>query len=157
MIDACISSHLYISGVKYLDECPRQPKIPIYLLVGGCFGTIKLMLTLCRQIKLLKDDDEEDAHDDSELMSMSRMANIGLNIFLTIWFVLGNYWFFDTWKPKFKAPLHEPKNWCDRSVFTYTLWQLIVCYILISLMVVTGFLFCFCFTCIRCTKDIEKG
>ncbi|KAL3880585.1 hypothetical protein ACJMK2_032814, partial [Sinanodonta woodiana] len=29
-------------GVKYLDDCPKEPRIPVYLLVGGCFGAIKL-------------------------------------------------------------------------------------------------------------------
>ncbi|XP_060064842.1 uncharacterized protein LOC132545182 [Ylistrum balloti] len=148
---------MMIIGVKYLDECPKEPKIPIYLLVGGCFGTIKLLMSLCHQIRRLKDDDDEDLHDENELLTMSKMANIGLTIFLSIWFVFGNYWIFETWLPKFQPPLHEPKNWCDRSVFTFTFWQLVVCHIVIGIVVMLAMFLCCCFSCLRTVKDLEKG
>jgi len=37
-------------GLKYLEDCPIQPKIPIYLLVGGCFGLLKLLSLLLNQV-----------------------------------------------------------------------------------------------------------
>jgi len=41
---------LYDTGLKHLDDCPIQPKIPIYLLVGGCFGLLKLLSLLLNQV-----------------------------------------------------------------------------------------------------------
>ena len=35
-----------IKGVKYLEKCPLEPKVPIYLLVGGVVGTVKIMQTV---------------------------------------------------------------------------------------------------------------
>ncbi|CAG2199003.1 unnamed protein product [Mytilus edulis] len=75
---------MMIIGVKYLEDCPKERKLPIYLLVGGCFGTIKLTLMMCSQIRLLNDEDDEDYHDDNELATISRMANVGLTIFLSV-------------------------------------------------------------------------
>ncbi|KAL5012050.1 hypothetical protein ScPMuIL_010601 [Solemya velum] len=52
-------------GSSYRDECPKEPKIPIYLLVGGVFGLIKIILLLWNHRKtlhyeLLDDDDDLD-------------------------------------------------------------------------------------------------
>ena len=41
---------LHNIGLKYLEDCPIQPKIPIYLLVGGCFGLLKLLSLLLNQV-----------------------------------------------------------------------------------------------------------
>ncbi|XP_063414444.1 uncharacterized protein LOC134696533 [Mytilus trossulus] len=148
---------MMIIGVKYLEDCPKERKLPIYLLVGGCFGTIKLTLMMCSQIRLLNDEDDEDYHDDNELATISRMANVGLTIFLSIWFVFGNCWFFDIWIPNFRSPLHEPKNWCDKTVFNFTYYHLIVCHTIIGIALCLAFLFCCCFTCVKCSNDVEKG
>jgi len=43
---------LYDAGLKHLDDCPIEPKIPIYLLVGGCFGLLKLLSLLLNQVIL---------------------------------------------------------------------------------------------------------
>lgn len=144
-------------GLKYLDECPKEPKIPIYLLVGGCFGTIKVLMSLCRHVKRLKNDEDYDFNDDGELMTMTKMASIALTLFLSVWFVFGNYWLFKTWMPKFHAPLHEPRNWCDKAVFVFTFWQLIVCYVLIGCVLLLSTFFCCSFSCLRCSQDPEKG
>jgi len=40
-------------GLKHLDDCPIQPKIPIYLLVGGCFGLLKLLSLLLNQVIMI--------------------------------------------------------------------------------------------------------
>ncbi|XP_022328265.2 uncharacterized protein LOC111127399 [Crassostrea virginica] len=148
---------MIIIGVKYLEECPREPKLPIYLLVGGCFGGLKLLLLLCEQARKLRDDDDETIHDDSELLTMTKVAHVCLSLFLCVWFGFGNFWLFGVGIPKFKAPLHEPRNWCDRVVFTFTFWQIVICYILLSIVFVFGTSFCICFTVVRCKKDVEKG
>ncbi|KAL5011692.1 hypothetical protein ScPMuIL_010243 [Solemya velum] len=71
-------------GVKYLDECPIQPKIPVYLLVGGSFGMMKLILRLCHQVRKMKDDIEIDMSDDDDIFTTTRLAHVALDIFLFI-------------------------------------------------------------------------
>jgi hypothetical protein len=137
----------YAAGVKYLKECPREPNIPIYLLVGGCFGMTKLMFTLCRQIRILKDDYDDDVHDASDLFTMTRMANVGLNIFLCIWFIFGNYWVLGIRMPHFQSPLHEPSNWCHETVFVFAFWQLVVCHSLLGVCVFLTISFICCYAC----------
>jgi len=38
-------------GVKHLENCPVEPYIPIYLLVGGCFGLLKVLSMLWMQVR----------------------------------------------------------------------------------------------------------
>ncbi|XP_046546622.1 transmembrane protein 272-like isoform X2 [Haliotis rubra] len=135
-------------GVNYLHDCPREPKLPIYLVVGGCFGILKLIFLLWKQVRRHKE--VTDLHDDEDLVTMTRMTNIALNIFLTIWFVFGHYWVVGIWKPHFSAPLHEPKNWCERTVFLFSFWQLVICHIIIALMIAIGLMLLCCYTCVRC-------
>ena len=79
-------SSSFFPGVNYLHECPVEPHLPIYLVVGGCFGIVKLLFLLWKQMKRHKED-LGDLHDDIDLLTMTRMTNIALNIFLLVWLV----------------------------------------------------------------------
>ena len=52
---------MVILGVKYLHSCPKQPFLPIYLLVGGCFWMLKMFTVLWRQMRERKSSDTADA------------------------------------------------------------------------------------------------
>jgi len=70
-----------------LENCPIQPKIPIYMLVGGCFGLLKVLSLLWRQVRLRRyrdtgdvdadvdavynDDDDDDDEGGGAIMSKS--------------------------------------------------------------------------------------
>ncbi|KAK7480813.1 hypothetical protein BaRGS_00027979 [Batillaria attramentaria] len=136
-------------GVNYLHECPVEPKLPIYLVVGGCFGIVKLLFLLWKQIKRHKED-LGDLHDDIDLLTMTRMTNIALNIFHCVWFAFGHYWVFHIWKPHFVAPLHEPRNWCDETVFMFSFWQLIICHVVLAILLALSAVMCCCFVCVKC-------
>ncbi|KAL8580468.1 hypothetical protein ACOMHN_053183 [Nucella lapillus] len=144
-----------IIGVNYLHECPVEPKLPIYLVVGGCFGIVKLLFLLWKQMKRHKED-LGDLHDDLDLLTMTRMTNIALNIFLCVWFGLGHYWVFHIWTPHFTAPLHEPKNWCDKTVFLFSFWQLIVGHVILGVLLVSSVVLCCCFVCVKCVVADTK-
>ncbi|KAK3600034.1 hypothetical protein CHS0354_012714 [Potamilus streckersoni] len=147
----------HCASVKYLDECPREPKLPIYLLVGGIFGTIKVTLLLCTQLQRIRGDEGDEIRDDGDPFTMGKVVNIGLSLFLSVWFALGNYWLFKTGKPNYLPPLHEPRNWCDRTVHMFTFWHVIVCYILIGTIFLLGFVFVCCFACLKLVGENEKG
>lgn len=39
------------TGAHYLEDCPVEPNIPVYLLVGGIFSFIHLVCILWRQVR----------------------------------------------------------------------------------------------------------
>ncbi len=43
-------NHLY-SGVKYLNDCPVQPNLPVYLLVVGSMGLVRVLNLLWKQFR----------------------------------------------------------------------------------------------------------
>ncbi|CAI9721099.1 Hypothetical predicted protein [Octopus vulgaris] len=73
-------------GVKYLDECPKEPKIPIYLLVGGSFGALKLVLVLWRQVKFHRYEYDDHFTDSEKFFSASHVTQMSLTVFLAVWF-----------------------------------------------------------------------
>ncbi|KAJ8379176.1 hypothetical protein AAFF_G00230880 [Aldrovandia affinis] len=110
-------------GVKTIDDCPVQPMIPLYLLVGGVVGSIKvtfllyditrLRALLSKSVIIGDDDDDEypwrqNAH--------KYHAHIVLSAFLFVWFVLGNYWVFSVYAPNFIPPFHRPHEYCRKSL-----------------------------------------
>ncbi|XP_067661362.1 transmembrane protein 272-like [Haliotis asinina] len=126
-------------GVKYLNDCPLEPRIPVYLLVGGCFGMLKLTINLWRAIQSRKADSADtfyDVGDSAALTSRTyRVMNHLLNTFLLVWQVLGSYWVFMLWEPKYSPQLHRPSNWCDRTVYMFTVIQIIGLYTYLCLWI----------------------
>ena len=59
------------SGVKYLNECPIQPNLPVYLLVAGAIGLVRVLNLLWKQFRRRRRrklegvelDQEEEAED----------------------------------------------------------------------------------------------
>lgn len=38
-------------GVKYLNDCPVQPNLPVYLLVAGSMGLVRVLNVLWKQFR----------------------------------------------------------------------------------------------------------
>ena len=138
-----------------MHECPVEPKLPVYLVVGGCFGIVKISILLWRQIKQHRDEMIDFA--DVGLQKMARQTNIALDVFLCVWFVFGHYWLFKIWTPHYRAPLHEPQNWCNESLFAFFFWHLIICHILIGLTLFSFLMLCSCFIFVKCFTNDTKG
>lgn len=130
-----------LAGSTYRSDCPLEPRIPIYLLVGGSFGLIKVFLMLWNQKKhsndACVDDDDDGETDDAVVRRTTKFTEFILSVFLSVWFIIGNVWFYKIWIPNFEQPLHEPNNWCHMTVFRYTFYHLVTCYGLIALVVIT--------------------
>jgi len=127
----------HVLGVKYLESCPAQPKIPVYLLVGGSFGLLKIFSLLWQHIRSRRFDSSDDMSDDDDddirsggVVSTSRssqISDLALTVFLVVWFACGNYWVLSVWRPSHEQPLFDPSNWCDRTVYMFAFIQIIIC------------------------------
>jgi hypothetical protein len=40
-----------VSGVKYLNDCPVEPNLPVYLLVVGSMGLVRVLNILWKQFR----------------------------------------------------------------------------------------------------------
>lgn len=130
-----------VAGVKYVRDCPREPHIPVYLIVGGIFGTIKMVWLLCHQIrsmqfsKILESPDTPTREDMVSSMS-TRIASMALTAFLVGWFGLGNYWILSVyWPDSEPTSLYEPNVWCSRTLYTISIVHLASVWVGVMLMI----------------------
>lgn len=87
-------------GASHLSDCPAQRYIPIYLVVGGCFGVLQMLLTFSLRVKNHREEKGAAAAADSERQGegstdSNARPNPGSGIiscFLFAWFITGSVW-----------------------------------------------------------------
>ncbi|XP_076330442.1 transmembrane protein 272-like isoform X1 [Tachypleus tridentatus] len=151
---------MMIIGIQYLHDCPKQPNIPVYLLVGGAFGLIKIISVGWRQTRERKYEQTTEAVtradvDEVLITTSSKLTDLALSVFLLVWFVFGNYWVLEIYKPRFEPLLHDPNNWCAKPVYLFSLIHLSICYgVMIVAIVFLGALILSIRTCGVCQQKM---
>jgi len=136
--------------VQFLRDCPVEPHVPVYMLVGGSFGTLKMLWLLWRQIRSRRYERLDlttpvSSMDDGALTPSAgtRVVSAALSMFLLVWFALGNYWVLHIAWPEFEPTLFEPNKWCHKTLYLFALVHLVVIYSVLALLfVVTLTLMC---------------
>jgi len=65
-----------------VNDCPFEHYIPIYLIVGGCFGIVKNVSSMVQRVRNKRENrDEENAR--------TNPFDGVLNCFLLAWFIAG--------------------------------------------------------------------
>ena len=75
-----------VAGSIYLDDCPRERYIPIYLIVAGVFGLVKALLNSGQQARSRHNKDENDGEEQSK---KPNPIDSVLSCFLFAWFIAG--------------------------------------------------------------------
>ncbi|XP_057656823.1 uncharacterized protein LOC130894203 isoform X1 [Diorhabda carinulata] len=123
---------MLIMGIHFLRDCPREPNIPIYMIVGGSVGCVKMSLTLWSQFYTSRT-----ANSGNDATSIvSKIASIALTILLIAWFALGNYWIFKIIWPDYAPTLFEPNKWCHKALYVFSLVHLCVVYALFGTILI---------------------
>ncbi|CAF0852276.1 unnamed protein product [Rotaria sordida] len=124
---------LFFMGVKYLNDCPIQPNLPVYLLVVGAMGLVRVLNLLWKQFRRrrmrklegIELDQEEETENNG-----SGFTDAVLNLFLLAWFIVGQFWTWHIFMPKFEFGLENPNNYCHRNVYIFTLVHIAFVYIM---------------------------
>lgn len=124
-------------GAKYKDDCPVEPFIPIYLIVGGSFGMLKTIIVLCQRARTHEDDADID---EDQSMSTKFIDGV-LNLFLFTWFIAGNIWVYSKYRPNPTPPPSDPLNYCNPTLYLFAFWVITASYILMGSI-------CFCICCL---------
>ena len=92
-----------IEGSTYMDSCPIQPNIPVFMMVGGFFGVLSVTSKVVRScLNRQEGVCDEDIHQPNPYESI-------INLFLLAWFVAGM-------NPKFSAYMYECMFPCSFSI-----------------------------------------
>ncbi|CAF1593120.1 unnamed protein product [Didymodactylos carnosus] len=123
------------SSVKYLNECPVQPNLPVYLLVVGSMGLVRVLNLLWKQFRrrrMRKNEGIElDQEEEPDIGNGSGFTDAILNLFLLAWFIVGQFWTYSIFMPKFEAELLNPHDYCHKNVYIFTLIHIGFVYVML--------------------------
>ncbi|XP_015179531.1 PREDICTED: uncharacterized protein LOC107068043 [Polistes dominula] len=139
---------MFILGLQFIKDCPREPHIPVYMVVGGTLGTVRMFWSLYSQIRSRRPEALTVPNTRSYVSPM-KLASITLSCFLVGWFVLGNYWILSIEWPEYTPLLYDPDRWCHRTLYIFSLVHLCIVYVVIALSILLslGLAFCRIFAC----------
>ncbi|XP_072932955.1 uncharacterized protein [Epargyreus clarus] len=127
---ACLSTLpviMLIVGVQYIRDCPAEPRIPVYMVVGGAAGGVGICWLLWAQLASRSSN--------SSASVPERILAYTLTGFLMGWFGFGNYWTLGIMWPDYAPTLFEPNQWCHRTLYIFALTQLGVVWGVVALLV----------------------
>ncbi|XP_039288859.1 nascent polypeptide-associated complex subunit alpha, muscle-specific form-like isoform X2 [Nilaparvata lugens] len=133
---------MFIIGIQYAKDCPKEPILPVYMIVGGGFGTIKMLWMLWNQYRSMTYERldarsrSSGSSGDDPISTGGKITNFLLTTFLMVWFVMGNVWIWGMGWPDFKPTLLDPNSWCDKTLFLFALTHLVVLYSLIGVVII---------------------
>ncbi|XP_043539417.1 transmembrane protein 272-like [Chiloscyllium plagiosum] len=124
-------------GTVYLDSCPKQYLIPIYLIVSGSFTLFFVMISLVSCAP----------NDESNMLAFHRIGRVWkslISLFSFIWFITGNVWIYSIYEPEYIDKTSP--NYCDKTLYFFAFWATTITYILLGIALFLGFcgLLCAC-------------
>ncbi|KAG8181409.1 hypothetical protein JTE90_023572 [Oedothorax gibbosus] len=124
-----VSIAMFIIGSVYINDCKVQPNIPLYLIVGGVFGTIQHFVSFwnkcvpeSRQGRL------------SNYQIYYSALDGAITLFLLIWFIIGCAWVYGVRNVEFQDEYKD--EYCHKTVYYFAFWLLNINFILIALVAV---------------------
>ncbi|XP_062840174.1 transmembrane protein 272-like isoform X2 [Anolis carolinensis] len=102
-------SHRALKGALYLEQCPRQPLVPIYLLV---LSAVSLLLLLLGCVSC-----EEGASEWPR--TLVHHLRVTCLLFLCAWFIAGSVWVYSIYPPDFEEKGDPGRGFCQRTLFLF--------------------------------------
>ncbi|CAF0902573.1 unnamed protein product [Adineta ricciae] len=124
---------LFFIGVKYLNDCPVQPNLPVYLLVAGAMGLVRALNLLWKQFRrrrLRKLEGVELDQEEETENNGSGFTDAVLNLFLFAWFIVGQFWTWSSFMPNFEFGLENPDKYCHKNVYIFALIHIGLVYVM---------------------------
>ncbi|XP_053272572.1 transmembrane protein 272 isoform X1 [Pleuronectes platessa] len=130
-------------GSVYLDDCPVQPYIPIYLIVSGVFGVMLALLT-CMPFSQTPEDCTS-----SPIKLVCVTWNSLSSCFFFCWFIAGNVWIYSIYEPEYVKNSTNLDVYCDKTLYLFAFWTTTLGYILFGVILLSS---C-CFMVYHCLCD----
>ncbi|CAB3366596.1 Hypothetical predicted protein [Cloeon dipterum] len=131
---------MVVVGTLYYHDCPVEPKIPLFLVVGGA-------ITLINNFPL------DRADPNNEVTAPQRKSSLRafLTLFSFTWFVLGSFWVYKQYKPSFNPENHD---FCHPTVYMLAFWVLTLSYLILLFLALS--IFCISFMAIGAAERMQQ-
>lgn len=116
-------------GVVFVDDCPLQPDIPIFLIVGGLSVMLELVILIIYSIVLRNSTSLSTRFSRSKhkvLVCGWKVFSITFNLFLLAWTVAGSYWVYS----KYKEVIKFGYLTCNEVVYKFTFSVIALSYVI---------------------------
>lgn len=132
---------MIVVGSIHLNDCPVERYIPIYLIVGGCFGALQTILTFSLRLKNHREDKNEGRgrqqqnEDGSGNTDSNARPNPGSGIiscFLLAWFIAGSVWVYRIYTTVDTSDVSS-SHYCHGSVYWFAFVLITVGYVCMAL------------------------
>lgn len=120
---------MLIIGSIFVDDCPLEPRIPVYLVVAGLFGLIQHVTALVTKY-LPK---EKQRISDVQKRWCTCLDSV-LQTFLFVWFIAGCVWVYSNYEPNYDNPNHP--DYCHKTVYLFTFWMFNISFIILCSLIV---------------------
>uniref|UniRef100_A0A672GGR6 Uncharacterized protein n=1 Tax=Salarias fasciatus TaxID=181472 RepID=A0A672GGR6_SALFA len=134
----------------YLQDCPINHYIPIYLIVAGVFGLVLGVVTSC----LPSNPEGEEVAPPTLLTRCCQFVYRLISLFLFCWFITGNVWIYSIYQPDYNKNTTNIDHYCDKTLYLFAFWTTNLVYIILGLSLVCGCCTAF-FTCVLGCKIIN--
>lgn len=138
---------MIVMGAIYLDECPVQRMIPIYLVVGGTFSLFVNLMSLLESICQQKNPDRPR----SGLSNLLNACEGFIGCFMLIWFIIGNVWIYSTFGKFTTTPGDD--TFCNPTLYWYAFWITTAGYIILGVLIIS---ICVIMCCALCCASLCK-
>ncbi|XP_036404336.1 transmembrane protein 272-like [Megalops cyprinoides] len=101
----------------YLHDCPKQPYIPIYLIVSGVF---------CLLVNTLSYWSYSKGEDGVNKFFIA--CSFLYSLFSLCWFIAGNVWIYSIYPPSYNQTQPNPE-YCNKTLYLFAFWTTTLSYI----------------------------
>ncbi|KAK9967106.1 hypothetical protein ABG768_001523 [Culter alburnus] len=122
-------------GAVYLQDCPQQNYIPVYVLVSGVFN---VLLGLLSCLPCARETEEG-----YTLLSLTcTLWNALVSTFLFCWLISGSVWIYSIYPPNYNQTL-AGVPYCNKTLYLFAFWTTTLGYVLIGVVgLLLGCSFC---------------
>ena len=126
-----IESSSFAVGIYFIGDCPAEPNIPIFLVVGGVSGALKNIALVFENI--VKRTSHRFSLESARRLRYAkftwRAVNLIFDLFLMAWIIAGSYWIYHIYRevdPDFKN--------CHETLYKFAFGVITSSYILFAMM-----------------------
>ena len=145
LIMSCVCVAL---GSQNIDKCLSQKNIPIYLIVLGIFGFMRIVIDLVILVRRNRDIHKPNCENKYCTTKLTVIKCV-FYCLLSVWFIVGSVWVYHNWKPNFADTQHP--LYCNESVYVvaFSLTTILLCIGVASLL-------CYCLGTLKCRAFLES-
>uniref|UniRef100_A0A672GGQ5 Uncharacterized protein n=1 Tax=Salarias fasciatus TaxID=181472 RepID=A0A672GGQ5_SALFA len=121
-------------GSVYLQDCPINHYIPIYLIVVGVFGLVLNVVTSC----LPSTQEGEEEEPPTLLTRCCKFLYSLISLFLFCWFITGNVWIYSIYQPDYNKNTTNIDHYCNKTLYLFAFWTTTLVYIILCVFVACG-------------------